>query len=89
MTVDPGAVIGPRAEIGSGTIIGANAVIGADVRIGRDCAIGAGSVITHALIGDRVIIHPGCNIGQDGFGYVMGGKGAPQGSSGRARHHSG
>jgi UDP-3-O-[3-hydroxymyristoyl] glucosamine N-acyltransferase len=24
------------------------------------------------LIGDRVIIHPGCRIGQDGFGYVMG-----------------
>jgi UDP-3-O-[3-hydroxymyristoyl] glucosamine N-acyltransferase len=74
VTVDPGAVIGPRAEIGSGTIIGANAVIGPDVRIGRDCAIGAGAVITYALIGDRVIVHPGCNIGQDGFGFVMGGK---------------
>jgi UDP-3-O-[3-hydroxymyristoyl] glucosamine N-acyltransferase len=24
----------------------------------------------HALIGDRVIIHPGCRIGQDGFGYL-------------------
>ena len=42
------------------------------MRIGRDCAIGAGASITHALIGDRVIIHPGCRIGQDGFGYVMG-----------------
>ena len=75
VTVDPGAVIGPRAEIGSGTVIGANAVIGPDVRVGRDCAIGATAAITHALIGDRVIIHPGCKIGQDGFGYVMGGKG--------------
>jgi UDP-3-O-[3-hydroxymyristoyl] glucosamine N-acyltransferase len=73
--VDPGAVIGPRAEIGSGTLIAANAVIGPDVRIGRDCAIGAGVSITHALIGDRVIIHPGCRIGQDGFGFVMGPKG--------------
>ena len=27
------------------------------------------------MIGDRVIIHPGCKVGQDGFGYVMGGKG--------------
>ena len=27
------------------------------------------------MIGDRVIIHPGCKIGQDGFGFVMGGKG--------------
>jgi UDP-3-O-[3-hydroxymyristoyl] glucosamine N-acyltransferase len=26
----------------------------------------------HALIGDRVVIHPGCRIGQDGFGYIPG-----------------
>ena len=49
------------------------AVIGADVRIGRDCAIGAGRRRSRdALIGDRVIIHPGCKIGQDGFGYRAG-----------------
>ena len=75
VTVEPGAVIGPQAEIGSGTMIGANAVIGSETRIGRDCAIGACAVVANALIGDRVIIHPGCNIGQDGFGFVMGGKG--------------
>ena len=75
VSVEPGAVIGPRAEIGSGTVIGANAVIGAGVRIGRDCSIGSGTSLSNALIGDRVIIHPGCKVGQDGFGYVMGGKG--------------
>ncbi len=75
VTIDPGAVVGARAEIGSGTVIAANAVIGPEVRIGRDCAIGAGVVITDALIGDRVIVHPGCKIGQDGFGFVMGEKG--------------
>ncbi len=68
--VDPGAVIGPRAEIGSGSVIAANAVIGPDVTIGRDCRIGAGSSVMHTLIGDRVVIHPGCRIGQDGFGYT-------------------
>jgi UDP-3-O-[3-hydroxymyristoyl] glucosamine N-acyltransferase len=75
VVIEPGAVIGPQVEIGSGTAVGANAVIGAGVRIGRNCAIGPNSVISNALIGDRVIIHPGCNIGQDGFGFVMGGKG--------------
>ena len=75
VTIEPGAVIGPRAEIGGGSVIGATAVIGSEVRIGRNCSIGAGSIITDALIGDRVIIHPGCKIGQDGFGFVMGGKG--------------
>jgi len=62
--VDPGVVIGPRAEIGFGTIIGANSVIGSDVRIGRDCLIGPQVTISHALIGDNVIVHPGARIGQ-------------------------
>jgi UDP-3-O-[3-hydroxymyristoyl] glucosamine N-acyltransferase len=75
VTVDPGAVIGAAAEIGAGTLIGPNAVIGPEVRIGRDCAIGANAVIANALIGDRVIVHPGCNIGQDGFGFVMSAQG--------------
>jgi UDP-3-O-[3-hydroxymyristoyl] glucosamine N-acyltransferase len=70
--VDPAAVVGPGAEIGTGSIIGAGAAIGPGVRIGRNCSVGAGATVTHALIGDRVIIHPGCRIGQDGFGYVMG-----------------
>jgi UDP-3-O-[3-hydroxymyristoyl] glucosamine N-acyltransferase len=75
VTIDPGAVVGPRAEIGTGTVINAGAVIGPNVRIGRNCAIGPHVSIIHALIGDRVIIHPGTRIGQDGFGYVMGAKG--------------
>jgi UDP-3-O-[3-hydroxymyristoyl] glucosamine N-acyltransferase len=70
VVVDPGAVIGPRAEIGVGTVIGPGAVIGPDVCIGRECSIGAGATITHALIGDRVIVHPGARIGQDGFGFI-------------------
>jgi UDP-3-O-[3-hydroxymyristoyl] glucosamine N-acyltransferase len=75
VTLDPLAVIGPDAEIGAGTVIGPSAVIGPNVCIGRDCAIGAGATILQALIGDRVIIHPGARIGQDGFGYLPG----PQG----------
>lgn len=75
VTVDPGAVVGPGAEIGSGTVIASHAVIGPQVRIGRDCAIGSGSTLQSALIGNRVIIHPGVRIGQDGFGFAMGPKG--------------
>jgi UDP-3-O-[3-hydroxymyristoyl] glucosamine N-acyltransferase len=73
--IDPGAVIGPRAEIGTRTVIGANAAIGPDVCIGRECTISAGCSITHAVVGDRVIIHPGCRIGQDGFGFLLGARG--------------
>jgi UDP-3-O-[3-hydroxymyristoyl] glucosamine N-acyltransferase len=75
VTVDPLAVIGARAEIGAGTLIGPGAVIGPDVHIGRDCAVGAHVSILHALIGDRVIVHPGVRIGQDGFGFLP----SPQG----------
>ncbi len=71
VTVDPGAVIGPGAEIGAGTVIASQAVIGPQVRIGRNCSIGAGSTLQAALIGNRVIIHPGVRIGQDGFGFAM------------------
>ncbi len=67
--IDPGAVIGPRAAVGSGTVIGATAVIGPNVKIGRDCAVGPGASVMHALIGDGVILHAGCRIGQDGYRY--------------------
>jgi UDP-3-O-[3-hydroxymyristoyl] glucosamine N-acyltransferase len=73
--VEPGAVIGPRAEIGSGTVISAGAVIGEAVAIGRDCRVGANAVVQHALIGNRVILHPGVCVGQDGFGFALGPRG--------------
>jgi UDP-3-O-[3-hydroxymyristoyl] glucosamine N-acyltransferase len=75
VVVDPGAVVGPGAEIGAGTAIGANAVIGPGVRIGRNGAVGANATISAALIGDRVIVHPGAHIGQDGFGFALGPRG--------------
>jgi UDP-3-O-[3-hydroxymyristoyl] glucosamine N-acyltransferase len=69
--VDPLAVIGPEVEIGTGTVIGAAAVIGPGVKIGRDCNVGAHTAIQAALIGNNVLIHPGCSIGQDGYGFVF------------------
>lgn len=71
-TVEAGAIVGARAEIGRGSLISAGAVIGSDVRIGRDVSISPGAVVTHSLIGNRVTIHAGVCIGQDGFGFIMG-----------------
>jgi UDP-3-O-[3-hydroxymyristoyl] glucosamine N-acyltransferase len=70
--VDPLAVIGPDVEIGAGSMIGSGAVISANVRIGRECNVGACSTIQFALIGNNVLIHPGCHIGQDGYGFIFG-----------------
>ncbi len=75
VSIEAGAVVGAGAEIGAGTAILANAVIADGVRIGRNCVIGANSSVQHALLGDRVYLHSGVCIGQDGFGYAMG----PQG----------
>lgn len=72
VVVETGAIIGPEAQIGRGTRVAAGAVVGKRVTIGRDCYIGALATVTHAIIGDRVIIHSGVRIGQDGFGYAIG-----------------
>jgi UDP-3-O-[3-hydroxymyristoyl] glucosamine N-acyltransferase len=69
--VEAGAIIGPEARIGRGTRIAAGAVVGFRSAIGRDCFIGPCASVTHALIGNRVIIHAGARIGQDGFGFAM------------------
>ncbi len=73
--IGPGAVIGARAQIGAGTIIFPLAVIGAGVVIGQNCRIHAHVCVSHALIGDRVILYPGARIGQDGFGFAIGSTG--------------
>lgn len=70
--VEPGVVIGPGAVIGRGTRLAANCVVGANVTIGRNSYIGPLASVVHALIGDRVTIHAGVRIGQDGFGFAMG-----------------
>jgi UDP-3-O-[3-hydroxymyristoyl] glucosamine N-acyltransferase len=72
VTVEPGATIAEGAEIGEGSVIGVNAVIGRGCTIGRKCFIGPNVTVSHAHIGDRVMLHPGVAIGQDGFGFAMG-----------------
>ncbi len=71
VTIEPGAVIGREAMIGSGTTVAAGAVVGYRVVLGRDCYVGPGATITHAIVGDGVIVHAGARIGQDGFGFAM------------------
>jgi UDP-3-O-[3-hydroxymyristoyl] glucosamine N-acyltransferase len=73
--IEPGVIVGPEARIGRGTRLAAGAVVGYRVAIGRDCYVGPLATVAHALIGDRVILHSGVRIGQDGFGFAMSGRG--------------
>jgi UDP-3-O-[3-hydroxymyristoyl] glucosamine N-acyltransferase len=72
--VGPLTVIGARAQIGPRCRIGPAAIIGDGVVLGADCRIGAHATLSHALLGDRVIVYPGARIGQDGFGFAVTGE---------------
>jgi UDP-3-O-[3-hydroxymyristoyl] glucosamine N-acyltransferase len=66
----PGVVIGSKAHIGDNVSIGANSVIGPGVEIGAGSTIGPNVTVFYALVGARVVMHPGVRIGQDGFGFA-------------------
>lgn len=68
--VGPGGEIGAGAQIGKNCWIGNNVVIGRGVVLGDDCRIGPNCVITHAMIGNRVVMGPNNSIGNQGFSFV-------------------
>lgn len=68
--IGPHVVIEARVRLGHRCRIDANTVICAGVEIGNDCRVGANVTISHALIGDRVVLHAGVRIGQEGFGFA-------------------
>lgn len=70
-----GAYIAAGVHIGARSHISAGAVLENGVTIGDDCRIGANCTISHALLGSRVQIASGTQIGSAGFGFVAG----PQG----------
>ena len=63
-------VIEDNAIIGDNTSIDHNTVIKHNVEIGSGTKIHSNVTISHAVIGNNVIIHPGVRIGQDGFGFA-------------------
>jgi UDP-3-O-[3-hydroxymyristoyl] glucosamine N-acyltransferase len=64
-SVAAGARIGARTRVGSGCHIANNAAIG------EDCLLHANvSVYERVTIGNRVVLHSGCVLGSDGFGFV-------------------
>ena len=75
--IDPTAEIGPLSIVGAGVRVGPRcrigplAVIGDGVIMGRDCRIGTHASVSHALLGDRVVLYPGSRVGQDGFGFAV------------------
>ncbi len=73
--IEAGAVIGAGAEIGARCRVHPNAVIGDGVVLGDDSVVGPLASLMFCLVGERVIIHAGARIGQDGFGFALGAQG--------------
>jgi UDP-3-O-[3-hydroxymyristoyl] glucosamine N-acyltransferase len=76
--LDESVSIGPHASIGEGSRIGKGSIIGPGCRIGNEVKLGAGcrlhpnvTIYDNVEIGDRAILHSGCVLGADGFGFVM------------------
>jgi len=69
--IEAGVVVAAGAKLGARCIVGANASIGSSVILGDDCSVGANVSLSHCEIGNRVILHPGARIGQDGFGFAI------------------
>lgn len=71
-SIGPHVTVGEMASVGARTSVGAGSVIGPRARIGTDCLIHANvTIYSDVSMGDRVVLHSGCVLGADGFGFVM------------------
>ena len=68
--IGPHAVIEAGAEIGRNCRIGPLVLIGEKVVLGEGCVIHSHCSVTHAILGQCVVLHPGARIGQEGFGFT-------------------
>lgn len=69
--IGPFAFIGDGAVIGDGCQIYPHVNIGDGVHVGEDCLFYPNVTVYHGCkIGNNVILHAGCVIGADGFGFA-------------------
>jgi UDP-3-O-[3-hydroxymyristoyl] glucosamine N-acyltransferase len=68
----PSAVIAPDARLAGDVYVEAHAYIGSGASIGAGTVVGAGAYVADGcVVGDRAVLHPGCVIGSDGFGWAF------------------
>jgi UDP-3-O-[3-hydroxymyristoyl] glucosamine N-acyltransferase len=77
-SIETGVEIGPHVIVGEGSRIGSGSRIGAGCAIGDRVTVGENSVLFANVslyddvdVGKRCILHSGCVIGADGFGFVL------------------
>ncbi len=73
--IGPGVYVGPKSTIGRGTQLWPGVSIGPGCTVGEDCQLYPNVVVYHDCeVGDRVILHAGCAVGGDGFGFAPDGE---------------
>jgi UDP-3-O-[3-hydroxymyristoyl] glucosamine N-acyltransferase len=71
VAIGPFVVIQEGAEVGDRTALFPGVHVGKGVSIGTDCLAYPHVVLYHDVkVGSRVILHAGCVIGSDGFGFA-------------------
>ena len=71
VTVSPFVVIEEGAGVGDRTVLFPGVYVGKGVSIGSDCLAYPNVVLYHGVkVGSRSILHAGCVIGSDGFGFA-------------------
>src|SRR5262249_9513900 len=74
VSVAGGATVGAGASVGAGTILCAGSHVGEGAVLGPDCYLHPYAVVLdRCRIGARCVLHSGCVVGSDGFGYVWDG----------------
>lgn len=86
VVIAPSAKIGPGCSIGPYCVVGEETIIGPNCRLGDGCSIGSGvklgndcrlhprvTIYDGVSVGSRVILHAGCVLGADGFGFTLAG----------------
>ncbi|MBC9890621.1 MAG: UDP-3-O-(3-hydroxymyristoyl)glucosamine N-acyltransferase [Opitutae bacterium] len=68
--IGPMAVVEEGVKLGSRCVIGPQAFIGHHAHLGEESELKARAmVMDHSRIGHNCVLHPGCGVGSDGFGY--------------------
>lgn len=66
------AYVGRRSRVGSACVLGARAFVGDDVAIGESSWLHPGATVMDGCrLGNRVVLHAGCVIGSEGFGWAF------------------
>ncbi len=71
VAVGPFVTVGPEVTIGDGCVLYPGAYVGPGCSLGEGCILYANvTLYDGTILGDRVTVHAGSSIGNDGFGYA-------------------